>query len=134
MVAVEEQFRRAAFNVMARNQDDHVKNIAFLMDRSGNWSLSPAYDVAYAYNPSGAWTRDHQMSLAGRRNDFERDDILRFAAAIGIRSRKALETYSDEGWRFGSELARSRRGGRRSRRAMWNESRRRFRSNLMSGR
>ena len=53
MVAVEEQFRRAVFNVMARNQDDHVKNIAFLMDRSGNWSLSPGYDLAYAYNQAG---------------------------------------------------------------------------------
>ena len=70
MVAVEEQFRRAVFNVMARNQDDHVKNISFLMDRSGEWSLSPAYDVAYTYNPSDRWTGDHQMSLAGRRDDF----------------------------------------------------------------
>ena len=91
MVAVEEQFRRAVFNVMARNQDDHVKNISFLMDRSGKWSLSPAYDVAYAYNPDGTWTRDHQMSLAGRRNGFERDDILRFAASIGMKRRRALE-------------------------------------------
>ena len=91
MVAVEEQFRRAVFNVMARNQDDHVKNISFLMGRSGKWSLSPAYDVAYAYNPSGTWTRDHQMSIAGRRNGFERDDILRFAAAIGVKKRKALD-------------------------------------------
>ncbi len=91
MVAVEEQFRRAVFNVMARNQDDHVKNISFLMDQSGKWSLSPAYDVAYAYNPSGTWTRDHQMSMAGRRNGFERDDILRFAHSIGVRKRKALE-------------------------------------------
>ena len=91
MVAVEEQFRRAVFNVMARNQDDHVKNISFLMDRSGKWSLSPAYDVAYAYNPNGTWTRDHQMSMAGRRNGFERDDILRFAASIGVKKRRALE-------------------------------------------
>ena len=91
MVAVEEQFRRAVFNVVTRNQDDHVKNISFLMDRSGKWVLSPAYDVAYAYNPSGAWTRDHQMSLAGRRNDFEREDILQFATSIGLKKRRALE-------------------------------------------
>ena len=91
MVAVEEQFRRAVFNVIARNQDDHVKNISFLMDRSGKWSLSPAYDVVYAYNPSGTWTRDHQMSLAGLRNGFERDDILQFAASIGVKKRRALE-------------------------------------------
>ena len=91
MVAVEEQFRRPVFNVVARNQDDHVKNISFLMDRSGKWTLSPAYDVAYAYNPAGAWTRDHQMSLAGRRNDFEREDILQFATSIGLKKRRALE-------------------------------------------
>jgi len=91
MAAVEEQFRRAVFNVMARNQDDHVKNISFLMGRSGRWSLSPAYDVAYAYNPGGTWTRDHQMSLAGRRNGFERSDLLQFAASIGVKKRRALE-------------------------------------------
>ena len=95
MVEVEEQFRRALFNVVARNQDDHVKNISFLMDRSGNWTLSPAYDVAYAYNPGGAWTRDHQMSLAGRRNAFERDDILKFAASIGVKKRKALRILDE---------------------------------------
>jgi serine/threonine-protein kinase HipA len=55
---VEEQFRRMVFNVVARNQDDHVKNIAFLMDQAGHWALSPAFDVSYSYNPSGAWTAD----------------------------------------------------------------------------
>ena len=132
MVAVEEQFRRAVFNIMARNQDDHVKNIAFLMDRSGNWSLSPAYDLAYAYNPSGAWTRDHQMSLAGRRNGFERDDILRFAASIGIRNRKALEisgrvAASVRDWRNYAEAAEvAPRDVERIEKS--------FRTNLMSGR
>ena len=97
MAAVEEQFRRAVFNVIARNQDDHVKNISFLMDRSGTWSLSPAYDIAYAYNPAGTWTRDHQMSLAGRRNGFERDDILRFAASTGVKTRRALAILDQVG-------------------------------------
>ncbi len=90
MPAVEEQFRRALFNVMARNQDDHVKNVSFLMDRSGQWALSPAYDLAYAYNPNGPWTRDHQMSLAGRRNGFVREDLFQFAASAGLKRRKAL--------------------------------------------
>lgn len=62
--AAEQQFRRMVFNVVARNQDDHVKNIAFLMSQQGGWSLAPAYDVTYAYNPAGAWTTpppdDHQ--------------------------------------------------------------------------
>ena len=95
MVAIEEQFRRAVFNIMARNQDDHVKNISFLMDRSGQWSLSPAYDVAYAYHPGGTWTCDHQMSLAGRRNSFERADILQFADSIGVKKRRALEVLDE---------------------------------------
>lgn len=57
MAAVEEQFRRMLFNVVARNQDDHVKNIAFLMDREGRWSLAPAFDVTYSYNPAGRLDR-----------------------------------------------------------------------------
>lgn len=72
---IEEQFRRAAFNIVARNQDDHVKNIAFLMDKRGQWSLSPAFDVIYSYNPKGDWTNQHQMSLNGKRDGFEREDF-----------------------------------------------------------
>lgn len=75
MAALEEQFRRMAFNVAARNQDDHVKNIAFLMDREGRWSLAPAFDVTYSYNPSGAWTATHQMTLNGKRDNFTREDF-----------------------------------------------------------
>ena len=89
MSAAEEQYRRAAFNIVARNQDDHVKNIAFLMDRRGVWRLSPAYDVAYAYNAEGAWTREHQMSVAGKRDGFERADLERFAESSGLRSAAA---------------------------------------------
>ena len=73
--AVDQQFRRMVFNVIARNQDDHVKNIAFLMDRGGNWSLSPAFDLTWAYNPTGQWTSAHQMSINGKRDDFSIDDF-----------------------------------------------------------
>ena len=55
MQAIEQLFRRMAFNIVARNQDDHVKNIAFLMNKSGEWSLAPAFDVTYSFNPAGAW-------------------------------------------------------------------------------
>jgi len=72
---LEKQYRRAVFNIVARNQDDHVKNIAFFMDRSGRWSLSPAFDVTYSYNPSGTWTSRHQMSFNGKRDGFEREDF-----------------------------------------------------------
>jgi serine/threonine-protein kinase HipA len=75
MAAVEEQFRRMAFNIVARNQDDHVKNIAFLMNKRGEWSLAPAFDVTYSYNPSGTWTATHQMSLNGKRDGFTRADF-----------------------------------------------------------
>ena len=89
MVAVEEQYRRTVFNVVARNQDDHPKNISFLMNRAGEWRLSPAYDVTYAYNPRGAWTGQHQMSLAGRRRSFERADLLRLAETAGLKLPRA---------------------------------------------
>ena len=72
---IEQQVRRTAFNIVARNQDDHVKNIVFLMDRQGRWSLAPAFDVMYGYNPDGAWTSRHQMSLNGRRDGFDREDF-----------------------------------------------------------
>ncbi|OHE80298.1 MAG: toxin HipA [Verrucomicrobia bacterium RIFCSPLOWO2_12_FULL_64_8] len=75
MEAVEEQFRRMTFNIIARNQDDHVKNIAFLMDKAGRWSLAPAFDATYSYNPAGAWTATHQMTLNGKRDGFTMADF-----------------------------------------------------------
>ena len=76
MAAVEEMFRRMTFNILARNQDDHVKNIAFLMDKAGQWSLAPAFDVTYSYNPEGVWTATHQMTMNGKRDGFTRQDFL----------------------------------------------------------
>ena len=75
MQEVEEQFRRMAFNIIARNQDDHVKNIAFLMNQQGAWSLAPAFDVIYSYNPSGLWTATHQMTMNGKRDGFAMSDF-----------------------------------------------------------
>lgn len=71
-----EMYRRMVFNVIARNQDDHVKNIAFLMDRSGTWSLAPAFDMTYSYQPGGLWTSSHQMTINGKRDNFILDDFL----------------------------------------------------------
>jgi len=71
-----EMYRRMVFNIIARNQDDHVKNIAFLMDRSGNWVLAPAFDMIYSYQPSGKWTSSHQMTVNGKRDNFTLDDFL----------------------------------------------------------
>ena len=89
MAVVEEQYRRAVFNLVARNQDDHVKNISFLMNRRGEWRLSPAYDVTYAYNRQGGLTDQHQMSMAGKRRGFERADLLRFAETSGLKMARA---------------------------------------------
>lgn len=89
MEAVEEQFRRMAFNIVARNQDDHVKNIAFLMDRKGRWSLSPAFDVTFAYNPSGVWTRRHQMSMNGKLDGFTREDFRACARTASMKRGRA---------------------------------------------
>jgi serine/threonine-protein kinase HipA len=89
--AVEEQFRRMAFNIVARNQDDHVKNIAFLMDKSGAWSLAPAFDLTYSHNPAGAWTASHQMTLNGKRDGFKREDFVQCAkTALLKRGRASL--------------------------------------------
>jgi serine/threonine-protein kinase HipA len=95
MSAVEEQFRRMAFNIIARNQDDHVKNIAFLMDKSGQWSLSPAFDMTYSYQPTGKWTSSHQMTLNGKRDGFSLDDFQRCANAVSMKRGRA-ETIIEE--------------------------------------
>lgn len=86
----EEMFRRMVFNVVARNQDDHTKNISFLMDRQGRWSLSPAYDMSWAYNPSGAWTSKHQMSINGKWDDLTRGDLLAFANNVNIKQANSI--------------------------------------------
>jgi serine/threonine-protein kinase HipA len=89
MQAIEEQFRRMVFNIVARNQDDHVKNIAFLMDKSGEWSLSPAFDMTYSFNPAGAWTASHQMTLNGKREDFSLEDFIACARAASMKRGRA---------------------------------------------
>ncbi|PVV27244.1 MAG: toxin HipA [gamma proteobacterium symbiont of Ctena orbiculata] len=85
MQTTEEQFRRMAFNIIGRNQDDHVKNIAFLMDKSGSWSLSPAFDMTYSFNPDGLWTATHQMTLNGKRDGFSMDDFKACAKSASMK-------------------------------------------------
>ena len=95
MAAVEEQFRRMAFNIIARNQDDHVKNIAFLMDKSGRWSLAPAFDVTYSFNPDGDWTARHQMTMNGKRDNFTLADF-RACAKSALMKRGRAEAIIEE--------------------------------------
>lgn len=87
--ALEAQFRRMAFNIVARNQDDHVKNIAFLMDRRGAWRLAPAFDLTWSFNPQGAWTAQHQMSMNGRRDGFGIEDFRTCARTAGLKRGRA---------------------------------------------
>lgn len=82
----QEMFRRIVFNVVVRNQDDHTKNISFLMDKQGKWRLSPAYDMGYAYNPKGAWTATHQMSINGKFDEITKNDLLECASKNNIKN------------------------------------------------
>jgi serine/threonine-protein kinase HipA len=86
---LEQQVLRAFFNVLGRNCDDHVKNIAFVMNRRGEWRLAPAYDISYAWNPNGEWTSRHQMSLNGKRDGFGREDLLTLARSANIKKAHA---------------------------------------------
>lgn len=89
--ALEQMFRRAIVNVVIRNQDDHVKNIAFLMDKRGRWSLAPAFDVVYAHNPDGLWTNAHQMTLSGKADDFDLGDLRRLGKMADLKPRRTNE-------------------------------------------
>lgn len=97
---MEEFYRRMVFNIIARNQDDHTKNISFLMDENGTWRLSPAYDVTYAYDPKNRWMKAHQMSLNGKRDGLKRNDLLEVARKMNIKKpddiiHKTIEMVSD---------------------------------------
>jgi serine/threonine-protein kinase HipA len=89
-----EIFKRAVFNLVGRNQDDHTKNFGFLMNRDGQWSLSPAFDMTYSYGPTGKWTNTHQIKLNGKQDDFTKDDILSFGKFCGLKDKYILETLN----------------------------------------
>lgn len=94
--AMREMYKRMVFNVVACNQDDHTRNIAFLMDRTGSWRLAPAFDVIWSFNPDGKWTDRHQMSINGKRTDFMRDDLLSVAELYGIKgATEIIEQVTD---------------------------------------
>jgi serine/threonine-protein kinase HipA len=100
--AVSEAFRRMAFNVMARNCDDHTKNFSFLLHEGRSWELAPAYDITHAYNPRGEWTYQHLMSVNGKFQGITRDDLLTDADRFSVRKpreilgevRAAIENWS----------------------------------------
>lgn len=95
MQAIEQLFRRMVFNIVARNQDDHVKNIAFLMNKSGEWSLSPAFDMTYSFNPKGAWTASHQMTMNGKRDNFTMEDFNAYAKTASMKRGRAAKIVAE---------------------------------------
>ena len=94
---IEQFYRRMVFNCLAVNQDDHVKNISFIMDRSGKWMLSPAYDITFSYNPSNKWLRAHQMNINGKTTKIELFDLLEAGAKMGIKERRCKDIINEIG-------------------------------------
>lgn len=88
---IEQFYRRMVFNCLAVNQDDHVKNISFLMDRNGKWSLSPAYDITFSYNPTNKWLRAHQMTVNGKTTGMGLSDLLEAGSKMGIKERRSKD-------------------------------------------
>ena len=91
----EQIFRRMVFNVIAQNNDDHVKNISFLMDKSGKWTLAPAYDMTYAYNPGGKWTSKHQMLVNGKSTDIDLEDLIQSGKTMELSKASIMGCIED---------------------------------------
>ncbi|MCC2825708.1 type II toxin-antitoxin system HipA family toxin [Faecalicatena orotica] len=94
MKDIEQFYRRMVFNCIAVNQDDHVKNISFLMDRSGEWRLSPAYDMTFSYNVMNKWLSAHQMTVNGKKSGIDLDDLLMTGTKMGLRKKKCVDIIS----------------------------------------
>lgn len=89
-------FKRMVLNIIGRNQDDHTKNITFILKQGKEWVLSPAYDVTHSYNPEGDWTSSHQMTMNGKEDHFIEEDFKKVADSIQVNNWKeiVLETLN----------------------------------------
>ena len=94
MIDIEQFFSRLVFNCVAVNQDDHVKNISFLMDRRGKWRSSPAYDVTYSYDVTNKWLSAHQMTINGKKSDINLTDLLEVGEKMGLKKKKCMDIIS----------------------------------------
>lgn len=81
----EQLYRRLVFNVMSRNCDDHAKNFAFIMDKTGKWQLSPAFDITYSYKPGNKWISQHSLSINGKRKNITKSNLLEVALQMNIK-------------------------------------------------
>jgi serine/threonine-protein kinase HipA len=88
--------KRMVFNIIARNHDDHSKNIAFMLDDRNDWRLAPAYDLAYSYKPGSRWVGSHWMKLNGKRDDFTRDDFHSLERLSPIFSKRVIDQTIEE--------------------------------------
>lgn len=84
--AVAEMYRRACFNVLARNRDDHTRNFAFVMDEQGVWRASPAYDLTYAGGPGG----EHSILICSEGKEPQREHLLKLAEEGDLKRPKAI--------------------------------------------
>ena len=98
-------FRRMVFNVLASNNDDHSKNHAFLMDRSGTWEASPAYDITFAYNPTSPWTAKHLMSVNGKFDAITRGDLHAVGEIFDVPGYRRIVREVEDAVRRWSEFA-----------------------------
>lgn len=92
---IDEFYKRMVFNVLAVNQDDHVKNISFLMSKDGKWHLSPAYDITFAFNKNNKWLRQHQMSVNNKVNNITLEDLLEAGKNMGVKRSKCLKSIEE---------------------------------------
>lgn len=94
MMDIEQFYSRMVFNCIAVNQDDHVKNISFLMDRNGKWRLSPAYDITYSYDITNKWLSAHQMTVNGKKSNIKLIDLLEVGEKMGLKKKKCTDIIS----------------------------------------
>jgi len=92
-----EAFRRMVFNVLGCNRDDHTKNVGFMLNNEGQWTLTPAFDVTYAHNPQpGKWTATQQMSIMGKRENITREDLIALGRQCSVATAPKLKSAIDQ--------------------------------------
>ncbi|MEO6303973.1 MAG: HipA domain-containing protein, partial [Bacteroidia bacterium] len=88
--ANEQLYKRMVFNVIARNLDDHAKNFSFMMDKSGEWKLAPAYDITYSYNPESKWVSQHNLSINGKTKNITKLDLLKVGKEMSVKQANSI--------------------------------------------
>ncbi|MFV8344228.1 type II toxin-antitoxin system HipA family toxin [Flavobacterium sp. XS2P39] len=101
----EQLYRRMVFNVIARNCDDHTKNFAFRLKKDGNWELSPAYDICFAYRPDSDWVSQHNLSINGKRTYITKEDLLSVAKSMNVKKANTIIQQIDDTVKKWNEFA-----------------------------